>query len=347
MSYFLYLSVTGEDRICIYRMDAGSGALAFQEHAAAADSVGPLAVDPQQRFLYAGLRRLRQVQTYRLDGRTGGIKLLGSTPLDWDPTCLSTDNTGRFLLYASYRGGGVGVHVIGNDGVVRAPAANRHDTARCAHYIHTDPSNRFAFVPHVAETNSIYQYRFDQGTGRLESNEPPTVEQPANTGPRHYCHHPARHFVYMDNEQGCSVTAYRFDPAHGTLDAFQTVSTLPDGFSDFNTCAQIHMHPSGRFMYVSNRGHDSIACFGVDAETGLMNVIGHAAAAGTPRAFNLDPDGRFLFAAGQDTGRLTAFRIDQETGTLSALADYEVGEDPSWVMVLNLKRSTSDEDHES
>ncbi len=336
MSHFLFLSVTGEAGIGIYRMDGASGALELVEQVAAGDGVMPLAVDPHQRFLYAGLRRVPQVQSYRLDGRTGRIQLLGSTPLDWDPTYLTTDKTGRFLLSASYVGGCVGVHAIGDDGVVRAPPPSRHDTARGAHFIGTDPSNRFAFVPHVAESNIILQYRFNARTGLLTQNEPFRVDQPAGTGPRHYCHHPAKHVVYVDNEQGCSVTACCFDPERGTLAALQTVSTLPEGFGGDNSCAQIHIHPSGRFLYASNRGHDSIACFSINAETGLLDVVGHAAAPATPRAFNLDPDGHFLFAAGQATGELAAFRIDQASGALSPLAVYNVGPSPSWIAVLKL-----------
>jgi len=336
MPYYMYLSITGEEKIAIYTMDGDTGALTFQEDVPAGKGVMPLAVDPGQQYFYAGLRSGPEVQSYRLDQNTGKITFLGTTPLDWDTTYMETDKTGRFLLSASYGKGVTGVHAIDEDGLVQAPPVDRHDTAKCAHFIQTDPSNRFAFLPHVAESNTIYQYLFDENTGCLTPNDPPTVSQPRGTGPRHYCHHPEKDYVYADNEQGCTVTAYHLDPDQGTLEAFQTVSTLPDEFTEENTCAQIHIHPSGQFLYASNRGHDSIACFTINQDTGLLSAIGQVAAAGTPRAFNLDPEGRFLFAAGQANGQLAAYSIDQDTGALSPLTTYNVGPSPSWVMILKM-----------
>jgi 6-phosphogluconolactonase len=337
MPYFMYLSISGEEKIAIYTMDGDTGALTFQEDVPTGKGVMPLAVDSDQEYFYAGLRGGPEVQSYRLDRQTGKISLLGTTPLDWDTTYMELDKTDRFLLSASYGGGVAGVHAIGEDGIVQAQPVDRHDTAQCAHYIQTDKSNRFAFLPHVADANTIYQYLFDEKTGHLTPNNPPRVSQPPGSGPRHYCHHPEKDYVYADNEQGCSVTAYHLDPDQGTLEAFQTVSTLPDDFTDENTCAQIHIHPSGRFIYASNRGHDSIACFSINQETGLLSVIGQVTAAGTPRAFNLDPEGHFLFAAGQANGQLAAYRIDQASGALSPLTIYDVGPSPSWVMILKLE----------
>ena len=132
------------------------------------------------------------------------------------------------------------------------------------------------------------------------------------------------------------MTAYRLDPDQGTLEALQTVLTLPTDFTGENTCSQIHIHPSGRYVYASNRGHDSIAGFAIDPVTGLLSTIGQAPTEAVPRAFNLDPRGRFLYAAGQETGKLAAYRVDQETGTLSPLDVYDVGSSPAWVMILDM-----------
>jgi 6-phosphogluconolactonase len=336
MPYYLYLSIGGEQKIARYALDERTGALTFQEDVPVGGSVMPLAVDPAGRYLYAGVRSIPEIQTYRLDPDTGGLTLLGRTGLTIDPCYLSVDRTGRYLLSAYYVSGGAAVHAIGEDGVAASPPVVWRETARGAHFVQTDPSNAFAFVPHVAESNVIHQFLFDERTGRLVPNEAPTVRPPSGAGPRHYCHHPGKHIVYIDNEQGNSVTAYHFDPGAGTLEAFQTVSTLPDGFAGESACAQIRIHPSGRFLYVSNRGHDSIACFAIDEGTGALRPIGQQPTEQTPRAFNLDPSGRFLFAAGQASGRLAAYRIDQETGALSPLATYAVGRSPSWVMVLRM-----------
>jgi 6-phosphogluconolactonase len=152
--------------------------------------------------------------------------------------------------------------------------------ARGAHSIQTDPSNRFAFVPHIAGRgpNEIWQFRFDEQTGHLTPNSPPKVVPDQPVGPRHFCFHPSKDLLYCSNEQGCSVTAYRFNTSTGTLTALQTVSTLPDGYTGQNSCSQIQIGPSGKFLYAPNRGHNSIAGFAVDAATGLLTPIGQVPA---------------------------------------------------------------------
>lgn len=336
MASYMYLSITGEDKITIYEMDKKSGFLTKRKDVFAGPGVMPLVVDQSRCHLYAGLRGEPSVQTYNLDQTTGDISLLGSTPFEWDTTYMALDNTGHFLLSASYRYGVAGVHAIGADGIVEVSPVDIQETAQCAHYIQTDASNRFAFVPHVAESNMICQFRFDELTGKLIANDPFKVTQPANTGPRHYCHHPTLDILYADNEQGSSVTAYRFDRDRGTLESLQTVSTLPVNFSGENSCAQIHIHPTGRFVYASNRGHNSISVFEIDPISGLLSTIGQVPTEETPRAFNLDPRGQFLYAASQGTGRLVSYQVDQTTGTLLPLDVYEVGKSPSWVMILDL-----------
>jgi 6-phosphogluconolactonase len=157
------------------------------------------------------------------------------------------------------------------------------------------------------------------------------VEQSERLGPRHYCFHPSLDLVYFSNEQGCSVSAYRLDGATGTLSAIQTISTLPSGFSARNTCSQIHLTPSGRYLYVGNRGHNSIAGFAVDA-AGRLTALGQVSTEPVPSAFALDSAGRFLFAAGSASGRLASYRITVETGALTPLATLAVGQRPQAVL---------------
>jgi 6-phosphogluconolactonase len=223
-------------------------------------------------------------------------------------------------------------------------------TATGAHAIATDRSNRFAFVPHIARLNDnvleppkdnpgpnmILQLRFDARSGQLTPNSPARVELAERLGPRHYCFHPALDVVYFSNEQGCSVTAYRVDPATGTLSAMQTVTTLPDGYSARNTCSQIHLTPSGEFLYVGNRGHNSIAGFAVNQANGRLTAIGQISTEAVPNAFSLDPTGHFLFAAGTATGRLASYRINNETGALTPLSTYAVGQRPAAVTAVHL-----------
>jgi 6-phosphogluconolactonase len=205
-------------------------------------------------------------------------------------------------------------------------------------------------VPHIARLNDnvleppkdnpgpnfIAQFRFNAQTGRLTANSPFRVEPRERVGPRHYCFHPTLDVVYFSNEQGCSVTSYRVDRATGTLSALQTITTLPARHTARNTCSQIHLTPSGRFLYVANRGHNSIAGFAVDTATGQLTAVGHVATEAVPGAFALDPAGRFVFSAGTATGRLASYRTNDETGALSALETYAVGRRPAAVLVTQI-----------
>jgi 6-phosphogluconolactonase len=276
--------------------------------------------------------------------------LLGTVSQEHAPTFLAVDRIGRYLLCAYYQGGGAAVHPLEGDGAVGAPSLGWLATAIGAHAIATDPSNRFAFVPHIARLNDnvleppkenpgpnmILQFHFDAQTGRLTANSPFRVEPKERLGPRHYCFHPTLDLVYFSNEQGCSVTAYRLDDATGTLSAVQTVTTLPDGYTARNTCSQIHLTASGKFLYVANRGHNSIAGFAVDAATGHLTSIGHVATEAVPSAFSLDPVGSFVFAVGTVSGRLASYRIGGETGALMPIATQAVGQRPAAVLIISL-----------
>jgi 6-phosphogluconolactonase len=256
------------------------------------------------------------------------------------------------MLCAYYQGGYVAVYPIEADATIGAAAVDKQKTAVGAHAIAADPSNRFAFVPHIARIqdnvleppkndpgpNVILQYRFNAQTGQLSANTPPRVAQEDLVGPRHYIHHPSLDIVYFSNEQGCSVTAYRLDSANGNLSPVQTISTLPAGHSERTTCSQIHLTPSGRFLYVGNRAakSSSIATFVVDATTGHLTAAGLTSTEAVPSAFCLDPAGDFLFAAGTASGRLASYRINQQNGALTPLAVEEVGRRPAAVLVTRL-----------
>jgi 6-phosphogluconolactonase len=338
MPYYMYVSLQGEDTLSRFGMDPATGALTRQDDVAVPGGPAPLAVNPARRFMYVGRRGASEVSSFRIDQRTGDLSPVGTVSLPIDPCFLSTDRTGRFLLSSYYEGKGVAVHPIGNDGAASDPPIERLETARGAHSIQTDPSNRFAFVPHIAGRgpNEIRQFRFDARTGHLTPNTPPRVAPEREVGPRHFCFHPSKNLLYFSNEQGCSVTAYQLDTSAGTLTPLQTVSTLPDGYDGRNTCSKIQITPSGRFLYAANRGHNSIAGFAVDGATGLLTPIGQAASEPVPRAFSLDPAGNFLYAAGIESGRLAAYRVAADTGVLQPLTTYPLGSRPMWVLILSL-----------
>jgi 6-phosphogluconolactonase len=350
MPNILFVGLQDEDKIASFAIDAATGALTRRADLPLAGGPSVLALSPDCGILYAGTRNPATIASFRIDQGSGALARQGSVATADAPTFLAPDRGGRYLLAAYYQGGYAAVHPLGPDGAVGAPPVDRQETAIGAHAIATDPSNRFAFVPHIARVqdnvleppknipgpNFIAQFRFDAQTGRLTPNAPARVEQDALVGPRHYTFHPAREFVYFSDEQGCSVSVYRLDPVTGTLAPVQRARTLPDGFSGRNTCSQIHLTPSGNFLYVGNRGHNSIAGFAVDAATGRLAPLGQTPTEAVPSAFGLDPGGAFLFSAGTATGKLAAYRIDPGTGALTPLAVYDVGRRPAAVLATRL-----------
>jgi 6-phosphogluconolactonase len=346
----LYVCLQDDNKIAAFTMDADTGQLSPQGEVPAAGGPSVLAISPDRRTLYVGYRTQPTISSFRIDQDTGGLRLQGTVSQEHAPTFLAPDRTGRYLLCAYYQGGGAAVHPLAADGAVGAPSLGWLPTATGAHAIATDLSNRFAFVPHIARLNDnvleppkenpgpnvIMQFRFDAQTGGLTPNSPFRVEQTDRLGPRHYCFHPTRDLVYFSNEQGCSVTAYRLDRATGALSAVQTITTLPDGYTARNTCSQIHLTASGQFLYVANRGHNSIAGFAVDAVTGHLTPVGHVSTEAVPSAFSLDPAGHFVFAAGTASGRLASYRINGKTGELTPLAIYSVGLRPAAVLATRL-----------
>ena len=337
MQTHVYLSIAGENRIAIYTFDASDGSIELQENISVSGSPGPLALSPCGNYLYAGLRSSREIASFRINEETRHLSHLRTVQLDADTCYIATDKTGNFLLSAYYGAGKVTVHAIGNDKTVQGEPLQTFETDIHAHCIETDSSNRYAFVPHTVPRNAIYQFHFDEETGTLAQNPIGNLNPGAPIGPRHFCFHPSKPILYFSNEQGSSVSAYVLEEKEHPgilMDLQEDLSTLPADFEEDNTCAQIHIDPQGTFLYVSNRGHDSIAAFSIDAESGKLGAVGHQRTEPTPRVFNIDGTGNFLFVGGQGSGRLATYRINRETGKLSPLATYTVGESPMWVLFL-------------
>ena len=348
MTTYVYVAAQDDNKVSVFTMDENTGSLDLRSEIAAPGGPSLLAISPDRGALYIGHREVPEITSHRIDDSTGGLTQNGSVTPDGAAAFLATDRTGKFLLSAYYQGGHVAVHPIGGDGSLGGAPTAWLDTEVGAHAVQTDRSNRFAFVPHIARQNDnvleppknipgpnrIYQFRFEEATGSLTANSPLQLEQDDMTGPRHYCFHPSLDVVYFSNEQGCSVSAYQIGLS-GTLSAIQTVSTLPAGVTARNTCSQIQFSPSGDFLFVPNRGHNSIASFAVDA-VGRLTPAGHAATEAVPSAFSLDPQGKFVFAAGSATGKLAAYSIDSQTGGLTPLQTYSVGERPMSVLTTAL-----------
>ncbi len=319
----------------IYRldMDPRTGRLGEPVVAGEARSPSFLAIDRRERFLYAvgelstfEGQQSGAVSAFAIDPASGRLTLLNQQASGGVGPCyVSLDAGGRYALVANYGSGSVSALPIEADGRLgKATAVVQHEgagpdpkrqTGPHAHSIRCDPAGRLVFAPDLG-IDRVMIYRLG-GDGTLRPGSPPGATLDPGSGPRHLDFHPGGRFIYVINELGCSVTVFAYDAERGAMRPVQTISTLPGGFSGLNTCADIHVHPSGRFLYGSNRGHDSIAIFAIDGETGKLTAVGHQSTQGkTPRNFNIDPSGTWLIAANQASDSLVVFRIDGQTGLL-------------------------------
>lgn len=329
---FVYVSNGGDKTISLFAMDEEKGDLTLVKTIELESAPGPMALSPDQKFAYVSTSRPDQLLSFSVDAQTGDLKLLDKMPLDATSCFVFCDPTGNWLLNTYYGAGKVTVHPVkGSDiGEMTQEAA----TAKNAHCLRTDATNRFALVPHTGP-NKIFQFGWDPVAGKLTANDPPAVEAPEKTGPRHVQFHPTLPMVFSSDEYDDSITSYEFDRAKGTLTPRQTVSTLPADYdaAAANTCADIELTADGKFALVSNRGHDSIARFAI-GDDGQITSLGQTSTEAVPRSFNLSPSQKFLYSAGQKSDQLAAYRFDAKTGDLTPFAVYKTGKTPSWVQVV-------------
>ncbi len=345
--FWVYVGTyTGGKSKGIYRcaFDADSGKLS--EATLAAQTVNPsfLALHPSNHYLYAvgeidnfDGKRSGAVAAFAVDAASGELKRLNQKPSSGAGAChLVVDRQGKNVLVANYSGGNVSVLRIEDGGQLGERTAFEQHTgkgsdparqeAAHAHSINLDAANRFAFVADLG-LDGVFVYRFDADKGSLKKNEPPSVKVEPKSGPRHFAFHPSGRYAYVINEMANTVTAMTYDADKGVLKPIQTVSTLPEGYKEPTWTAEVQVHPSGKFLYGSNRGHNSIAIFTIDEKTGKLTAAGHQAEGiKTPRNFAIDPTGQFVLVANQDGDSIVVFRIDAKSGALHATGDkVEVG----------------------
>jgi 6-phosphogluconolactonase len=338
MPYYMYVALQEDDKILVHTIEPQTGKLTPQAEVSIPGGPFTMAISPDRNFLYAGCRDTPKLASFQIDQDSGGLTQNGTIPVEGWPVYIATDRKGKFVLSAYYQGAHVGVHPIGADGSVGDPPIEWLATATGAHAMQTDSTNSYAFVPHIAGNgpNAIFQFKFDENTGHLTPNSPAKVEPEEFLGPRHFCFHPSLDVLYFSNEQDCSVTGYRLDTGNGTLSAFQTITTLPEGYTERNTCSQIQVSASGRFLYAPNRGHDSIACFSIDTATGQLTGNGIVGSEARPNALCLGPQDRFLYSAGQESGRMASFSVNSDSGKLTPLETYPLGNAPVWVSITEV-----------
>ncbi len=312
-----------------------SGALTKPRLVAESEHPSFLAIHPSRKFLYA-VNETDQyegepsgsVSAFAIDEQSGTLTLINRQASRGGAPChLVVDGTGRNVLVANYVGGNVAVLPIRSDGKLAAATGFiQHSGASVeprqagphAHSINLSADNRLAFVADLG-LDKILVYRFDAEHGTLTPNDPQATPVNPGGGPRHFAFHPSGKFAFTNNEISSSVTSFRYDGQKGLLTELQTITTLPKTFVDNNSTAQICVHPNGKFVYVSNRGHNSIAMFSFDESTGKLAPLGYESTRGqVPRNFNIDPTGRYLLAANEQSHNIVVFRIDPKTGILTA-----------------------------
>jgi len=351
---FVYVSNAEDGDIGVYRL-LDSGELQASGRAKAANVVMPMAVSPDRKLLYAASRsKPFTVHTYAIDAGTGALKPVSTAPLVESFPYIALDRTGRFLLAASYGAHLVTVNAVGADGRVAGEALQVIPTARNAHAIITDNTNRFVYVPHLG-TDQIFQFVLDPKTGRLTANTPPVVQMKAGTGPRHIIVSSDNRFLYLLNELVATVTTLSLDPKTGVLTEVGSASALPvdtklvpgaprgavgAGGQPRNTdndiwAADLHLTPNGRFLYASERTSSTIGAFSVDAATGKLTYLGSTPTEKQPRGFRIDPKGRFLIASGEKSDTISVYAIDQASGALRPLQKYPTGKGSNWVEIVS------------
>ena len=336
---FVYVG-GGDGKITRFSLDEKTGALSSRTSFDAGPVPSFLAVAPNGRTLFAvNETQPGQVSSFAIQPGSGDLTLINRTSSGGDgPAHLSIDRTGRWLLVANYGGGTSAAVPIREDGTL-ATATSIVSSGAKTHYIAASPDNRFVLVA-CLEPNHIAQYRFDAAAGTLTPNSPANLIIPGpNPGPRHLAFHPNGQFAFLMNEHASALTALRYDRSTGLLSVIHTVSALPTEVSG-NTGAEVQVHPNGRFVYSSNRGHNSIAVFSVDQTSGRLALIGTTPTGGErPRHFSLNESGTMLFVANQSSGNVVAMRVNAD-GTLAPLGEVATAlGSPQFVAVVRVPRS--------
>ena len=315
-----------------FRFDPSSGKV--EQLGLVAEVANPsfLTLDRNQQYLYAVSELSGKthglVSSFAVNKKSGMLTFLNKVSTIGTVAChLVVDKTNKMLFVANYGSGSVAAFRVRSDGTLSASTAfdqhkgssvnPRRQKGPHAHAVVLSADNRFLFVPDLG-LDKIMSYRIDPGQATFTANDPPFVTVTAGFGPRHFIFNPNNRYAYDVNEMGSSVTAFSYDAQNGVLHVIQNISTLPKGFTGVNNSGEIQIEKAGRFLYASNRGHDSIAAFAINRKDGKLTKIQTVSTQGkTPRNFALDPTGRYLFAANQDSDTIVVFNVDGKTGLLS------------------------------
>ena len=353
---FVYVSNAEDGDIGMYRMNAATGELQAGARAPAGKLVMPMAVSPDRRFLYAAVRtKPYTVLTYAIDPATGALRQASSAPLAESFPFISLDKTGRYLFGASYGAHLVSVNSVGADGRVSPEPLQVIPIGRNAHSIRIDDTNRYVYVPSLG-SDQIFQFTFDEKTGRLASNTPAVVLQKSLTGPRHFVISRDNRHLYALSELLGTVTTYKLDGRTGLLTEASSASGVPpdaklvpgaprvpiggpDAPAPRNVdkdiwAADVHLTPDGKFLYMSERTSGTLGAFAVDEQAGKLTYLGSTPTEKQPRGFAIDPSGKYLVATGEKSETISAYAIEA-SGALRLVGKYPTGKGANWVEIVS------------
>ncbi|MFO7655919.1 MAG: beta-propeller fold lactonase family protein [Bacteroidales bacterium] len=330
---FIYISLKEDNKVAVFKINRSGGQLDKIYDQTVSGGPASLALHPSKKYLYIARRNDKAVSAYSIDSTTGMLNFMNAINVVDNPVYISTDRSGRYLLTAYFGASKAAVYPVETTGMLNGQAVKTITTGTNPHAILTDNSNRFLYIS-VMTGNKIEQFSFDSLSGSFSALNPPEVLPAAGAGPRHFVFHGAKNIVYFVNETGNSISAYHIDNSTGLLQEFQTVSTLPSSYTSPSKCADIHLSPGNKFLYASNRGHESIAAYLIDEVTGRLSVIDYYRTVKSPREFDIDPSGNYLYAAGEASNNLACYRINSQNGTLDSLFTIPVGNNPSWVLTV-------------
>ncbi len=327
----VYISVGGDNKLVWFNLDE-QGKLQKSGEITTEPGPGPIAINLKHKLLYLGIRTGKSIATYKLSNK-GTPEFLSSNPILGNPVYLTIDPSKKWILSSHYGEGKVGVYKLDDKGIPEGEAVQILETDKNPHSVQIDKTNKMVYIPNTG-ADKIFARSWDAERGMISTDMQKDIVSNKKSGPRHFAFHPILPEVYFVNEIDSTVSVFENDELTGKLKALQTLSTLPKDYAGKNTCADIHVSPNGKFVYASNRGHDSIACFKVDAGSGKLEIIEQVVTEKVPRAFNIDPAGKFLVVAGQDSGKLSVYQIHSETGKLIKSDSLEVGKGPAWVEIV-------------
>ncbi len=334
-SYWVFLGTGSNKSKGIYRVefDSATGKLGKVEVAAEAVNPGFLAIHPKNTHLFAvgsitnaEGKKVDGVMSFTLDAKTGELKAINQQPsIGGGPCHINCDREAKHVLVANYGGGSTTVLPFDTDGKLSVASSfvqhkgtsvdKGRQSAPHAHSVNLDAAGKFAMVADLG-LDKVLVYKYDSATGKISPNDPPSVDTPPGGGPRHFAFHPSGKFAYVCNEMASSVTAMTYDSSKGEFKTLNTVTTLPKEHKG-NSTAETVVHPNGKFVYVSNRGHNSIAIFAIDEKSGEVKAMGHQGEGiNIPRNFNIDPTGKWMIVGNQAGNSIVVFEVDAKTGQL-------------------------------